>query len=313
MADGAATRLPIIVLRGRTDRPRVVAIAGVHGDEHDGSAGLLDLADWLDPATIEGTLVVVPVANPPAFRAARRWNPADGIDMNRIFPGESDGSITHRLARVLVDEIVTGADYVVTVHGWTAGWLTVPYVEYVSSDATTNAARAGAVAFGTEWLLPLAAQPGRLATVVAELGIPGCEAEVGGEGITLPERAAIARRGVEGIMRVMGLLPGNPDGDGSTHDVIRHRVVTPVGGALRRAPEARVGGTVTAGATIASVSSLTGEPILDLEAPVSGVLSLLRHALPVEPGDLVAAVFADARPSARSGRPRPSRHDRSGP
>ena len=62
MADGGSIGLPVNVLRGRQARPRLVAIAGVHGDEHDGPASLLDASEGLDPNGLQGTLVIVPIA-----------------------------------------------------------------------------------------------------------------------------------------------------------------------------------------------------------------------------------------------------------
>jgi predicted deacylase len=302
MADGGTIRLPVNVLRGSVPGPRLVAIGGVHGDEHDGPAALLDAFDELADAELAGTLVFVPVANPPAFRAVRRWNPADGVNMNRIFPADPHGSITHRLAHILVDEVIRGADFVLTIHGWTTGSLTVPYVEYTADHPTSGAARAGAAAFGLEYLEPLPLLPGRLMSHVAEVGMPACEVEIGGEGITLPERAAIGRRGVTGVLRHLGILAGPAERPARQRDVVRHEVVAPAGGALRRAPAPRVGDRVTAGEPIARICGLNGEPLVDLRAPASGVLAMCRHALPVEPGDLVAAVFADAGPDT----PRPA-------
>jgi predicted deacylase len=55
LADGSTVGIPVIVLAGRMDGPRILAIAGVHGDEMEGMVG-----------------------NPPAFRAARRRSPLDG-------------------------------------------------------------------------------------------------------------------------------------------------------------------------------------------------------------------------------------------
>ena len=98
-ADGADIRLPVNVLRGPRDGPRLVAIAGIHGDEHDGPAALLDLIDDIDHNNLSGTLVMVPVANPPAFRSSTRWNVADGQNLNRIFPGEPDGAKLYVLVR----------------------------------------------------------------------------------------------------------------------------------------------------------------------------------------------------------------------
>jgi predicted deacylase len=297
MADGSDLGVPMIILRGAVG-PRLVAIAGIHGDEHDGPAALFDAAEAIDPADLLGTLVIVPVANPPAFRTVTRRNVADGQNLNRIFPGEAGGSVSHRLARVVVDEVVPGADFVLAIHGWTAGWLTVPYVEYTAGHPTTTAARGGAAAFGLSYLEPLGLLPGRLMSHLAGLGIPGCEVEIGGEGITLPDRAAVGTRGVLGLLRHLGMLRGVPEIPDVQRDVTRHEVRAEIGGAFRREPSMVVGRSMIAGEPIGTVVALEGSPLATVEAPVAGVLACLRHALSVEPGDLLAVVFADATPGA---------------
>jgi predicted deacylase len=293
-ADGADIRLPVNVLRGPRDGPRLVAIAGIHGDEHDGPAALLDLIDDIDHNNLSGTLVIVPVANPPAFRSSTRWNVADGQNLNRIFPGEPDGSISHRLARRLIDEVIPGADFILTIHGWTTGWLTVPYVEYTQGHPTTAAARSGAAAFGLSYLEPLGLLPGRLMSTVADMGIPGCEVEIGGEGITLPARSAIGQQGVVGVLQHLGLTNGDPEIPADQRDVTRHEIRAGVGGAFRRRPGAEVGRPISSGDALGTIRGLNGEPLADVVAPAGGVVACLRHALSIEPGDLVAVIFANA-------------------
>lgn len=293
-ADGAEIRLPVNILRGLRDGPRLIAIAGVHGDEHDGPAALLDICDELDPSDLVGMLVVVPIANPPAFRTGTRWNVADGQNLNRIFPGDPDGSISHRLARLLVDEVIPGADFVLTIHGWTTGWLTVPYAEYTAGHGTTQAARAGAAAFALPYMEPLGMLSGRLMSTVAGMGIPGCEVEIGGEGITLPARAEIGRRGVIGLLRHLGMIPGEPEIPVDQRDVTRYEMRADFGGVFRRGQGIELGRTVSPGDDLGTICGLNGELLRDVVAPAGGILACLRHALSVEPGDLLAVVFADA-------------------
>lgn len=294
MADGSRVSIPMIVLRGATPGPGLVAIGGIHGDEHDGPAALLELAETVDPADLAGTLIVVPIANPPAFRTSTRWNVADGQNLNRIFPGEPEGSISHRIARLLVDEVLPGSDFVLTIHGWTTGWLTVPYVEYTRDHPTSDASRAGAAAFGLSHLESLGLLPGRLMSHLADEGIPGCEVEIGGEGITMPDRAALGVRGVLGVLRQHRMLAGSPTIPDDQHDVRRHEVRASAGGAFRRDPTIAVGRAVQADERIGSIVALDGSSLATVTSPGSGLLACLRHALSVEPGDLLAVVFSAA-------------------
>ncbi len=91
----------MFVVRGRASGPPAAVTAGVHGDEYEGVAAVGDLTNALDPVTLRGTLILVPVANPTAFAAGTRTNPEDGANLARSFPGDPDGTPTERLAAKL--------------------------------------------------------------------------------------------------------------------------------------------------------------------------------------------------------------------
>jgi len=74
---GAAIDVGIVV--GPRRRPCLALAAGVHGDEYDGIRALQELTREIEPERIQGTLIIVPVANPFAFAAAQRRTPEDGM------------------------------------------------------------------------------------------------------------------------------------------------------------------------------------------------------------------------------------------
>jgi predicted deacylase len=65
---------------------------------------------------LKGTLVAVPVGNPPAFEWNNRNTPIDGLNMNRVYPGDACGRVTDQMASV-VAELVLGFDVHVDCHG----------------------------------------------------------------------------------------------------------------------------------------------------------------------------------------------------
>lgn len=77
--------------------PTAVVQGGIHGDEVAGVHALQELLEeGLSPR--RGRLVVVPVMNPPAYRARTR-SVEGGLDLNRAFPGDPDhGRYEPRLA-----------------------------------------------------------------------------------------------------------------------------------------------------------------------------------------------------------------------
>lgn len=68
--------------------PTVLIQAGIHGDEVAGVHAVEELLEeGLRPK--RGRLLLVPVMNPPAYRARQRMAPS-GLDLNRCFPGDPD-------------------------------------------------------------------------------------------------------------------------------------------------------------------------------------------------------------------------------
>lgn len=289
MADGTEVALPVLVAAGAVAGPRLVSVAGIHGNEPEGITALLDVWNVLDPGDLRGTLVIVPVANPPAFRAGERRNPEDPLDMNRIFPGRGDGTITERLAHCLVHDVVHGADFVLSLHGWGRGGMVVPYTEYPRDAPVTEVCRAAAAAFGLEWLEALDWPPGLLVAVCTRQGIPAIEPEIGGLECTIPERRALYKRGVYNLLRHLSMLAGEPEVPQRSRDVTRAQVVAPLGGVVQRLVE--LGTEVRAGEGIAVITNLLGQPLAEVLSPIDGFMAAQRLAAAVNPGDQIAIVF----------------------
>ena len=110
------TSLPVVLLRGSRAGRTLVVTAGIHGDEYEGVRAIYDVIGELDPASMSGDLLCVPVANPPAFWAVSRCSPLDGKNLARVFPGRTGGSITEAIAYALDSEILPHADFFLDLH-----------------------------------------------------------------------------------------------------------------------------------------------------------------------------------------------------
>jgi predicted deacylase len=209
LPDGSPLTIAVTVLVGRAPRPRLAAIAGVHGNEYPGPLALLDLAQTLDPASIAGTLVLVPFANPLAYNAGARVTPEDGVNLNRVFPGDPHGTLTNRVAYALVDGIIQDADLAVDLHSADATGVMLPMTGFreppPAADAHARsvalASARAAAAFGLEmdWMMRWA--PGTLSTALNQRGIPAVGCEAGGGGIASPEEVVLYRDGVLRLVR----------------------------------------------------------------------------------------------------------------
>lgn len=96
--------------------PRVVFTAGIHGGEVSGIYVAERLIEYFtrNPPRA-GSVKIIPRCNPTAFRCLQRRSPFDGEDLNRIFPGDPQGSLSHRIADAVWRE-TADADYLVDLH-----------------------------------------------------------------------------------------------------------------------------------------------------------------------------------------------------
>jgi predicted deacylase len=111
------TFIPITIVHGARPGPVLALVAGVHGSEYSPILALQALAPRLDPKEIRGTVVLVQVANIPAFLGRTVYTgPIDGKNLNRSYPGRADGSVSERIADVITNDVIRRTDFVVDVH-----------------------------------------------------------------------------------------------------------------------------------------------------------------------------------------------------
>jgi len=105
--------------------PRILVTGAVHGDEVIGTHAIREVIRLLDRRTLRGSVTFLPVANPLAFRCRQRASPVDGADLNRVFPGSQEGTVSERLAHHIWQEALA-SDHVLDLHG--CGMSCIPYV-----------------------------------------------------------------------------------------------------------------------------------------------------------------------------------------
>src|SRR5947208_7146317 len=109
--------IPIPIARiSNGDGPRILLMAGNHGDEYEGQVALGRLIRDLDPAEVRGHIIILPSANFPAAMAGTRTSPLDAGNLNRSFPGDPDGGPTAQIAYYIESELLPRCDFVLDLH-----------------------------------------------------------------------------------------------------------------------------------------------------------------------------------------------------
>lgn len=197
--------------------PTVTFVAGVHGGKVAAVRALEQLGETLRPAALRrGRVVLVAPANLRGFRAGlAQLSPDDGLNLNRVFPGDSAGKPTERLAARLLREIVAGSDYLVDMHG-SDGDESVARFAYAARPEIDPQVDSAALELAARWGTPLVvwdeggprtlAESRFLQTAAHLSGVPAITVFEGGS--SREDAAATARfvAGVRSVLASLGML-----------------------------------------------------------------------------------------------------------
>lgn len=141
MVEGTDLWFPLAIIRGSQPGPTIVITAGIHAAEYPGIKAALELSYDLDFSTITGTVIIVAMANAAGFwRRSNSMVPGSytstGTDqnLNRIFPGNAQGSPDERLAAALFALIET-ADYYIDLHSGDSYESLIPHAYFCAMPA----------------------------------------------------------------------------------------------------------------------------------------------------------------------------------
>ena len=96
---------------------RIALVTGTHGDELEGQFVCYEVNRIIreNMDCLKGIVDIYPAMNPLGIDSITRGIPMVDLDMNRIFPGSSEGNFTEYIASEIMDDII-GADMCVDIH-----------------------------------------------------------------------------------------------------------------------------------------------------------------------------------------------------
>jgi predicted deacylase len=173
---GRAIWSPVLVARGAEPGPTFGITAAVHGNEVNGIRVIQQLFRDIDPASLRGALVGVPVVNTLAFLELSRTFGADGFDLNRVMPGRANGNAGQVYAHRVLHRLIAKLDYLVDLH--TASFGRVNSL-YVRADLSHGPSRELAMQQSPEIIVHNEARDGTLRDAAMEIGVVAITVEVG--------------------------------------------------------------------------------------------------------------------------------------
>ncbi len=299
-AHKANTSVPITVVNGNKPGPTLLLLAGVHGSEYSPIVAMQKLAPKLNPQDISGAVIIVHIANMPAYLGRTVYtSPIDDKNLNRVFPGTPDGSLTERIAYFLTSELYPLADAVLDMHSGDGNEQLRPswtgYYGTAGSEDVIKASRAMAHAFGIEYIVEFQWELTNIENAIwagsaaIAKNIPSIDVEAGGMGIYDEQAIAQIEDGVRRIMSHMGItdevFPAKPPAKIITD---RQSIKAPENGSW--VPLIDAGNKVNKGDLIGYMTDWHGNRIFEAKAPIDGLLLLRFEAPPALKGETLAVV-----------------------
>ncbi len=297
-AGDEGTVIPFTVVHGSRPGPVLALVAGTHGHEYPPILALQRLRTAIDPQALSGTVIMVHVANMPSYlKRTIYYGPTDGKNLNRVFPGKKDGTLSDRIAWVLTSEVIDRATHLVDIHcGDGNEWLR-PYV-YWETTGTPEVAAAGremVLAFGMDHIIIDTSRPTDpktstyLSNTAITRGKPAFTAESGGWARTSEEDVVRIERGVAGLMRFLKMRAGGPEPLGQPVWLGRNQVLTSGFTGLFY-PAVEPGVTVAEGTLIGRVTDFFGKTLEQIRSPFAGEVLYVVATPPISKGEPIGYV-----------------------
>ncbi|KAA0002719.1 MAG: succinylglutamate desuccinylase/aspartoacylase family protein [Thermoplasmata archaeon] len=209
LEDGTPVVLPYLVMRGIKKKPILLLNAALHGDELNGIEVIMKIFEKIDPMELRGTILAVPVVNTLAFKARSRSDPIDKKNLNRVFPGKKEGTVTERIAYHFFNKFVKKATFGIDLHTGMKGHLLVPHPRVrVLNNSSPSLEHPQAL--GMEIIFYNEGKKGMLNIEAEKIGIPIVCFEIGEAGRLDEYYIKEGIKGVLNFMKYFDMLDGEP-------------------------------------------------------------------------------------------------------
>ena len=292
------TQIPVTVIHGAEDGPVLALIAGTHGYEYAPIIALQRIRSQIDPHELSGTVILVHVANMPSFLGRTvYYSPIDGKNLNRVYPGKADGTLSERIAYTITTEVIARAQAVVDLHCGDGNEALRPYSYWTKTGKAEldERSRQMAVAFGLDHIVIITDRPqDPQASVYTDntaltRGKPAITTETGQIGETGPEWVTLVERGVWNLLHHFKMISGDAPAVEPVVWLDKNEVL--------RSPQTGIfyatvkpGQTVAAGTLLGTLTDFFGNPLAEIRAPFAGMVNYVVATPPVSQGEPLAMV-----------------------
>ena len=268
--DGTEMHIPHVLLCGMEPGPTVLISAGIHNAEYVGIQAAIELSNELDVQTLRGSVIILPLANRSGFEnRTMSMVYEDGKNLNRVFPGDLEGSEAEKLAYMLFEVFIRHADYYIDLHSGDGYEELMPYAYYLGDAPAERKALEMIECVNTQYYVRSNCRTGGAYNLASLHGIPSILIERGQLSLFSREEIEADKADVRNILRRVGVLPGSYAVYPKT-ELLEFSETAPCTGCWY--PEKKPGYQFKKGEKLGEIRDYFGRSLFTEFAPTDGVL-----------------------------------------
>lgn len=285
--------IPVTVINGTKRGKTLALVAGVHGFEYPPILALYRIKEQIDPQSLSGTLVIVHIANLPGFqKRIIYYNPYDWKNLNRVFPGNPEGTSAQRIAYVLTEEIVKKSDCLIDLHCGDGNEALIPYCYWMLSgnQKLDKISKEMVLAFGIKYIIIDKSrtkdikESKYLGNTAVLHGKPAITTESGYLGNTDEESIERNVNGILSVMRYFKMIDGEPEPVPEPVWIDQYEVVYADFDGLFY-PETQMGYYVSKGERVGTIYDYLGNVKQEIRSPFTGIILYIIETPPANKGE----------------------------
>ncbi|WP_026497059.1 succinylglutamate desuccinylase/aspartoacylase family protein [Butyrivibrio sp. WCD3002] len=267
---GTEIRIPHIIICGEKPGKTVLVTAGIHNAEYVGIQAAIELSNEISPKDLSGNLIIIPLANRSGFEnRTMSLVYEDGKNLNRVFPGDKDGSAADRLASLLFDVFIKNADAYIDLHSGDGYETLIPYAYYVGASPASDIAKKMVDCVNASYCVKSTCTTEGAYNTASMAGIPSVLIERGQLSLLPKDEVQADKEDVLNILKFLGLI----EGEYKTYPKTELREFSddaPFTGCWY--PEKKVGEKFSKGDKFGEIRDYFGRPLHTAIADTDGVL-----------------------------------------
>ncbi len=221
LSDGSLVKTPFWKLNSGADGESFLITAVQHGNEVQGAEVIRRFRQICERELKKGTVYLVPFANIPALRhrrshislkAEQPYAEHEGHNMNRTWPGDSEGNDTERVAWSLHEAVVQHCTRCLDLHSWSRFTATATLARH-GHEISSEMAMASAIRF-VHWSHAASSPEAKVSTITTLFNDSDRGAiciELAPQWVIREKEVAQGLRAACNMARLFGMMDGEPE------------------------------------------------------------------------------------------------------